>query len=725
MNFKHFLILALFAVVVLNTVSAADNATCDNLTDTAPADINVTYDEQMWEENLSDINVELPESAEGNFTVMIDDEVIYNQTITDKSFKVPIKLPKTRELYIAIFPPIDYKAYKVSAFYNGVDLNLTTPLKIMKYSPEYNHLYFPEEILQGEKYSSLLAFPRSANGMVELYIDDKLYNRTTAMPTLYLQENPFSKLALGNHTFKVKYYGDSYYRPYNKTFNFLVTNVVIYIPEVINIGHDDCISVETSINRQGNVKVYIDGKLIANSNTDDGQYLLSLEKYIKYTNREIKIVYTSKGLSRTKIQPLNMTYNLEVWTDNFIYGNNNILELYLPDTLNNKLLKTTINGKEYQFKRSSTENNMLELDISKFEAGTYTLFLSYPDDGKFYRLNKTCNFTISYSAHIPEFFHYGSQAKVFLKLPQNATGDLVVYVDGKYFGSKKFSKGYSEVKIGSIGLGRHNVLVQYVGDDYNVSNESMNVYVSPAVSFDYEFTAGEDKYITVRVPKESKGYIIFEIDGKQHKVYVKDGMAKYSLKKLKVGYHEIYVDYYGEDGFKDMYNWVEVSVKKPKLKTLSAQATFKGVNLKFKLLTKNGKPLALKKAVIKFNGKKYNVKTNKKGIITFKKSLKLNSRKCTVKIYYMGATFTKKLKVNPLALKASATKKKITVKVSINKKVKDKKVVVKLNSKKYKVKTNKKGVAKITVKKSAFKKAKKVICSATYLKSTVKQSLKI
>lgn len=725
MKIKHFLLLAIFALIVLNAVSAADNATCDNLTDTAPADINVTYDEQMWEENLSDINVELPEDAEGDFMVKINDDVIYNQTITEKSFKVPVKLPKAPEFYISIFPPIDCRSYKVSAFYNGVDLNLTAPLKIMKYSPEYNLMHFPDEILQNYKYSRLLTFPRSANGTVEFYIDDKLFNRTTARPTIYWQENPFSKLPLGNHTFRVIYYGDSYYKPYNKTFDFLVTNVVIDIPEVINIGHDDCIAVETLDGTKGNVKVYIDDKLIVNSNTDDEYYVLCLEEYIKHTNREIKVVYTSKEISRTKTQPINMTYDLEVWLNNFRYGNVNILELYLPDTLNNNLLKTTINGKEYQFKRSSTVNNMLELDISKFEAGNYTLFLSYPDDGKFYQLNKTCNFTIFYSVHIPEFFHYGSQAKVFLNLPQNATGSLVVYVDGKYLDSGKFSKGYSEVNIGSIGLGRHNVLVQYVGDDYNISNQTVEVYISPRIDFDYEFTTGEDKYITVTVPKECKGYIIFEIDEKQHKVDIKDGIAKFSLKKLKAGDYEIYVSYYGEDGFNDVYNWAEVSVKKAKFKAIKAQATFKGVDVKVKLLTKKGKAIASKVVTVKFNGKTYKVKTNKKGIITFKKSMKLKSKKYTMKITYMGAKFTKKLKIKPLILKATATKKKINVKVTINKKIKNKKVVVKVKSKKYTVKTNKNGVVKLSLKKSTFKNAKKVICSATYLKNIVKQSLKI
>ena len=76
MYIKRFILLAVFALILINTVSAADNATYENLTDINPGEINVTYEEQLWEENLSDIEVSLPENATGEFMVKRDDEVI-------------------------------------------------------------------------------------------------------------------------------------------------------------------------------------------------------------------------------------------------------------------------------------------------------------------------------------------------------------------------------------------------------------------------------------------------------------------------------------------------------------------------------------------------------------------------------------------------------------------------------------------------------------------------
>ena len=718
--------MAIFAILLAGTASAADNVTLENLTDSGPNDINVTYVEHMWEENLTDISVDLPENATGDFMVKINDEVIYNQTITEKSFKVPVKLPKAPELYISVYPPVDCRTYKVSAFYNNIDLNLTSPLKIMRFSPDYNLLHFPEEILKNDEYFGLLAFPRSANGTVEFYIDDKLFNKTTARPTFYWRDNPFSKLPLGKHTFKVIYHGDSYYGPYEKTFNFTVYDVVITIPNVINISHDDCISVKVPKNIKGNVKVYLDGRLIVNSNTNDDDYILSLENYIRYTDRELKVIYTSKDFTRTKTKQVNMTYDFDVWSEGFRYGASNVLDIMLPDTLNNKLLKITINGKEYKFTRAKNiVNNDLELDISNFPAGNYSMFISYMGDEKFYPLNKTVNFTIDYFIDIPFSFNYKSDAEVTLKLPKDAKGELVVYADGELFGSAKLNNGIAKVKLGLLGIGPHNIVAEYNGSDYNVSSRSSRIFVSPKIDFNYQVTVGEGEYITVEVPKNSTGYVVFNVNDKDHKVPIRNGIAKYSLKSLKVGEYDVFIDYYGDDGVEDFSNWIMLDVKKPKVKIITDESSFKSINVKIKLLSVNGKKLAYKSAKIRFNGKTYKVKTNKNGIITFKKSMKLKSKKYTLKIIYKGATVTKKLKIKPLILKASVAKKKLAVKVTINKKLKNKNVVIKANSKKYTVKTNKNGVAKITLKKSTFKNAKKITLSATYIKSTVKKTVKV
>ena len=568
MNVKNLILLTLLFFLMVGAVSASDNVTSEDLTNVAD-DINVTFDEQMWKENLTDINVELPEDASGDFCIKIDDEVIYNQTITNKSFKVPVKLPvKYPEFIINIWPPMDYRMYKVSAFYNNIDLNITTPLKIMNYPPDFDSITFPEEILQYSNYYPLLVFPRSANGTVEFYVDGELVNVTTARPIIYWDDNnPFSSLPLGNHTLRINYLGDKYYKAFNKTFNFTVVNVLINIPNPVNISHDDCISVETLPNTTGTVEVYIDGKLIVSSKTDRGEFILSLEEYLKYTDHEVKVVYTNKNFSRTKTKLVNMTYDFDVWPSYFTYGEENVIEVILPDTLNRNLLTITIDGVKYKFTQPEySGNNMAAVDVSKLGAGNHSMFISFKGDDKFYPLNRTYNFTVEYNFDIPFGIEYLDSSKIYLKLPSDANGQLEVYIDGKLFKSAKFNKGYSEVKIDTLAPGEHNLIVRYTGSDYNVSEVESSIFVSPKISLTYRFRQGEDKYITVKVPKSCKGYVIFNIDGKNHKVKIVNGVAKYSLKNLKRGEHDVYVSYYGNDGVEDLENWRVVTVYKQLVK---------------------------------------------------------------------------------------------------------------------------------------------------------------
>lgn len=84
----------------------------------------------------------------------------------------------------------------------------------------------------------------------------------------------------------------------------------------------------------------------------------------------------------------------------------------------------------------------------------------------------------------------------------------------------------------------------------------------------------------------------------------------------------------------------------------------------------------------------------------------------------MDVKITKKLKVKPISMKINTAKKKLIIKATIDKKLKNRIIKFKINKKTIKVKTNSKGVAKITVKKAKTMKIK-----ATYKKSTVKETI--
>lgn len=87
-----------------------------------------------------------------------------------------------------------------------------------------------------------------------------------------------------------------------------------------------------------------------------------------------------------------------------------------------------------------------------------------------------------------------------------------------------------------------------------------------------------------------------------------------------------------------------------RLKTWKVKKSAKKLNVKVTLKTSAKKPIKGKKVVLKIKGKKYNAKTNKKGVATFKvkknllKKLKAG-KKYKYQVIYGKDTVKKTLKV--------------------------------------------------------------------------------
>lgn len=672
-------------------------------------DVNINFDEQMYEKNLGEINVDLGDDVSGEFCILIDEEVIYNETITDSHFKVPVVLPKkSYELIVNIWPGIDCRRYKVNAFLNGEDLNINKTLQVMKLPPDYNYLHFQDEVLTTNDHQ-IFVFPRSANGIVEIWLDGVLLNKTKAQPIIYFNK---LNLTLGNHSWKVLFYNDSYYTDLNATANFSAVNVKINIPKIVNITHDDCISVETIYNG-GTVKTYIDGMLINTSKVEDKYFVLCLEQYLKKDSHEVKVIYENGKVKREKTQSISIVYDFDLLSEYFIYGEDNIIEIILPDTLNNKLLTVEINGTKYAFKRPAyAGNNIIEINISKLQAGNYSMHISYPGDDRFEAKDEIINFTVNYNIISPDYVEYKDTSFVYLNLPEDAHGNLVVYMDDKLFGNVTLKNGYAKIRVDTLLPGFHSMKVGYSGDDYEVEEYETLIHAAGRMTVSYSFTAGQNKYVVYDMPESSGGYVVFTINGKEHKVNVKNGKAMYSLKNLKAGDYEICIDYY-RNGELISGDYADIEVKKSKIKILSYKMSSKSIKVKIKL----NKPM---KTIVyaKFMGKTYKIKTNSKGIGTFKKSLKIKKSKKSIKFSHLGSKLTKKLyKPN---LKVTKSKKKMTLKTIVN--IKGIKVRFKVGKKTYTVKTNSRGIAKISMKKP---KNSKVLCKAIYFGCKVSKNVRL
>ena len=139
--------------------------------------------------------------------------------------------------------------------------------------------------------------------------------------------------------------------------------------------------------------------------------------------------------------------------------------------------------------------------------------------------------------------------------------------------------------------------------------------------------------------------------------------------------------------------------------------------------------------IIKLNKKTYKVKTKANGFITFKIPNTVKPGKYKLTAIYKGESIKKTVKVKQnlktKKYKVKKSAKKLVIKATLKngkKPLKNKKITLKLNGKKFKAKTNKKGIAKFTIKKKyikKLKKGKKYSIRVAYIKNTIKTTLKV
>ena len=126
--------------VLLSNGPEEDSLGANDLDDKISADdseiaenIKVNFSNVVYQNDTGNITVELPDDASGYLVATIDGEEIYNQSISEKTFKIPIVLPKPKFPYLVVNRDADCSIHNLSIFYNDISLDFNHTLKVMKY----------------------------------------------------------------------------------------------------------------------------------------------------------------------------------------------------------------------------------------------------------------------------------------------------------------------------------------------------------------------------------------------------------------------------------------------------------------------------------------------------------------------------------------------------------------------------------------------------------------
>lgn len=273
----------------------------------------------------------------------------------------------------------------------------------------------------------------------------------------------------------------------------------------------------------------------------------------------------------------------------------------------------------------------------------------------------------------------------------------------------------------ALGEGSFVVYAKYSNDTHNTpSQTSASFIVLPqrTISADnmqrgynssYDFRA---TFLDFDGNRLGNVYVEFEVDGVSYRVKTNSKGVGYLKAKLKPGTHNVLIKNLVTKEFTTKTVKITKRIyaynKKPYYNS--------GYYYQVKIYGANGKRVgANKKVTFTFNGKKYDVKTNKKGIAKLKittKNVKVKTYK--IKVQYLTYKVTKKIKVKHVirakkltSVSKNATSAKLRIQLKNTKALKNKKLTVKFMGKTQTLKTNSKGFAYLKISQKTILSARK------------------
>ena len=595
-------------------------------------------------------------------------------------------------------------------------------------------------------------------GSYDIYVDNK-FEKTTDNDH-YGNPIDLYLLSTGNHSISVSLPGSEKYNPVNLTHNLEICDSLFFVSDEFVLGYGEASGIQTvtlhaRYDAKGSFIVKVDGKefkRVPVEFDDDGLATASVSlSSLKFGTHQIEAIYTGDG--KYKRNSLKKTVNITYWMTadvkydhaiyaygNYVYSslygkNDTELTIYLPkDVVKSPIV--TIDGKKYDVKLTSRKGfASFTAKLNYAPIGSSTIFITYPGDSKYPK--KTINATIDVIGAV-DFSDraYFNESYTFLRLPDDANGTLMLYLDDKMYKALPLVNGEAKMII-ELPTRAESYFFKavYTGTDYEIENKTDTFYVLPKVMF-HDMTYGDTQTVFVEINPDSELNISYYKNNKLVPVKLVNGKGNFTISTdgyeyltyEKIHNMDLIIVFDGREYYES------VTIKPLPSKLVAKDITMYYGDSKtysLKVWGPMGKIVSASERVyIKIDSKSSYKYTDSSGTIKFKLDLPVGTHKITAS--FLDAKIITKIVVKqPLSLKKVTVKKsakKLVLTATLKKgkvAMKSKKITFKFNGKTYNAKTNKFGVAKVTIKKTVLKKlnvGKKVTYQATYLKDTVKKT---
>ena len=177
--------------------------------------------------------------------------------------------------------------------------------------------------------------------------------------------------------------------------------------------------------------------------------------------------------------------------------------------------------------------------------------------------------------------------KVIVELPEDATGNVTVTIDGKDY-TVPVENGKAIMDVPELDPGDYEVVANYPGDSSHApASNSTSFNVPKIVDYPMDIAQNGDELV-ITLPEDATGNVTVNINGKDYTVPIENGTAKLDISDLPAGSYPVKATYPGNDKYES--KTVNSTVTKTRTLVITAPEVIKYYSgpERFVVYTKDG-----------------------------------------------------------------------------------------------------------------------------------------
>ena len=466
---------------------------------------------------------------------------------------------------------------------------------------------------------------KKATGNIAVVVDGDKYDVAIVNGSAKLT---LSDLPAGVYYIEAKYNGNSIVtESYNSTkFTIdLIDSSIAVEAKDIKCGEEAVITATVTNGATGTVTFFVNGKTYVVDITDSVATLkiadLTTGDYpvFAYYNGD---KYYKNSYNSTTFNVAKLASTTTVNVSDIKVGEDAVISIAVPE-ITSGVVSVTVGDAIYNV---AVVDGKGTLTLSGLASGSYDVVAKFNGDDKYLASEDSAKFNVTKLASTIDIavdnIKVGEDAVIGVALPEDATGEVIISVNGKNY-TVMTKYGMASVTISDLANGTYSVDVFYNGDDIYAPIKNSTAFTVSKVS-DYNMTVdiadiikGENATITVSVPEDGTGSVIVTINGTDYNGTVVNGTAKVIIPGLDEGSYKVVTFYTGDNKYDSMVVNGTITVNKNTRTTLIMDDVVKYFGGSQKLIAKLvdgfGNPIANATVYFTINGGVYARITDENG----------------------------------------------------------------------------------------------------------------